>query len=171
MGMYTGIRCKIIINEEFSPVIKTMMESDLRWDDLYEEFPQYEFLKQFGEGYRASFIPYGVLSYMPDEWETQPRKKDGSYDFDNFRATDDFERKFDPELRLWSFQCSLKNYDSDIQRFFEIVLPMITEKVIHLEYYYEEWTRSIFYELVDGEIVRSEKEGILYGYEEEESWY
>lgn len=154
MGMYTGIRCKIIINEEFAPVINTMMTEGLDWNDLSVEYPQYDFLNEFGDGYRASFIPYGVLSYMPDEWDT-----------------DDFERRFDPQTRLWSFRCSLKNYESDIERFFKVVLPKITERVVHLEYYYEEWTRSVFYELVNGEIIRSEREGILYGLEDEpDNW-
>ncbi|MEH7116158.1 hypothetical protein V7128_01865 [Neobacillus vireti] len=166
MGMYTGIRFKGIIKEEFAPVINIMMEERLYWDDLYNLFPQYDFLGQFSEVDRSTFIPYGSLSYMPDEWENIPRTENGSYDYANATDTDGFERKFDTETRQWSFQCSLKNYESTIQRFFEIVLPEITEKILHLEYYYEESIRSTFYDLVDGKVVKSDREGIKYQLDE-----
>lgn len=161
MGMYTGLRCKVIIKPEFRPLIKKMMDERLDWEDIAGD---YSFIKEFSTGFRADFIPYGGLSYMPDEWETNPN------DWKNSEATDGFERQFDGNTGYWAFQCSLKNYENDIERFFELILENIAEKVIHLEYYYEEWTRSVFYELVDGKITRSEREGIKYGYEDDHDY-
>lgn len=150
MGMYTGLRCKIKVNEKFAPIINEMMEEGLEWLELHGYHPEHEFLKEFGTGFRPDFIPYGSISYMPDEWE----------------ESTEFNRNFDLDTRIWTFQCSLKNYEKDIQRFFEIVLPRITEEVFHLEYFYEEAIYSTFYDLVDGKIVQSEREGIKYGYDE-----
>lgn len=163
MGMYTGIRFKGIIKEEYTEVIETMMGEGLNWEELYVRYPQYEFLNEFGKISRSHFIPYGSLAYMPETWE--------SGEYPNEIPTDGFDTKFDNNARVWSFQCSLKNYEDEIGLFFKIVLPVITEEIIHLEYYYEEWNRSRFYELKNGEIVESDREGILYGYEEEDYYW
>jgi hypothetical protein len=47
--------------------------------------------------------------------------------------------------------------------FFNNVLSEIVEKVITLEYYYEEWLKSVFYDLVDGKIIKSSNGGVKYG--------
>lgn len=161
MGMYTGLRFKAVIKHEFSQMIKTMMEECLDWLELYEIYPQYSFLKEFGEYSRSSFIPYGMLSYMPDEWETDEK------DWKLRKPTDGFDKNYNELLRLWSFQCSLKNYNSNIEQFFKIIVPQIVETSLHIEYYYEEWARSTFFELKNGEVIQSDREGTLYGYEEE----
>lgn len=162
MGMYTGIRCKVIIKPEYRDEFEFLNSPDIQYE--WEE-SNLDFLKEYGKYSRATFIPRGSLSYMPDSWEIVPKKENGDYDWFRAEATDGFDRSFDKETGLWSFQCSLKNYDNTIEHFFENILPEITEEIIHLEYYYEEWARSKFYELLDGKIVKSSKEGILYGYE------
>ncbi|MGG4336861.1 hypothetical protein ABEW13_04335 [Bacillus subtilis] len=148
MGMYTGLRFKGIIKKEFAELIRKLMYEGLTWFDLSACYPQYDFLHTFSEIPRADFIPCGVLSYMPTSWEED--------------SSDGFDRRFDQDSRLWSFQCSLKNYNEEIEKFFQIIVPEIVEKSIHIEYYYEEMTRSIFYELKDGKVVESDREGIFY---------
>lgn len=93
---------------------------------------------------------------MPDEWETDDK------DWKARTPTDGFDTKFDEDAAIWSFQCSLKNYEGEIESFFEIVVPEIVDSVIHMEYYYEEWSRSTFYELFDDKVVESGREGIQY---------
>lgn len=161
MGMYTGLRFKAVVKPEFTQMIERMMEERLDWDDLFVLYPQHLFLKEFSKFSRSSFIPYGSLAYMPDSWETDEK------DWKLRNPTDGFDKKYDKLLRVWSFQCSLKNYESEIQAFFELIVPNIIETLLHVEYYYEEWSRSKFYELIDGKVIESDREGILYGYEEE----
>lgn len=140
MGMYTGIRVKAFVKEEYREMIQAIHDG-ADWADFVDQFP---FLSKYASLDRAEFIPRGVLCYMPSEWEEG--------DFPNERATDSFERKIDMETGYWTFQCSLKNYEHEIQCFFEEVLPKIIEKAEHIEYYYEEWDKSQLYGLVDGKI-------------------
>lgn len=149
MGMYTGLRIKAIIKEEFRQMISEI-NNGADWGDYVKQFP---FLKDYSEQSRAEFIPRGGLSYMPDEWE--------SGTFPNYTDTDGFERNIDTNTGHWTFQCSVST-GNVIKQFFEEVLPKITESAEHIEYYYEEWSRSTFYELVDGKIIESSREGIQY---------
>ena len=52
----------------------------------------------------------------------------------------------------WTFQCSLKNYEGEIEQFFSDVLVNIISDSEHIEYFYEEWDESKYYEFVDGTI-------------------
>ncbi|KZE65034.1 hypothetical protein AV545_03690 [Paenibacillus jamilae] len=166
MGMYTGLRCKVYIKEEYREELQRLHEEGYEWGTS-----DFDFMRRFGRFGRASFIPCGSLSYMPDEWEDIPKKDDGSLDYWNGKATDGFERGFSFETGYWTFQCSLKNYESEIEAFFEEVLPRIADSIEHLEYYYEEWSNSIFYELKDGKIVQGDREVIKYGYDyTDEKW-
>lgn len=161
MGMYTGLRCKVIIKPKYRDELHLLHnEFEYEWDKS-----NFEFLKDFHKFDRSHMIPYGALSYMPDDWEDAPLKEDGSNDWFNATATDGFERNFNSETGLWTFQCSLKN-GSTIRFFIENVLSELSEEVIHIEYYYEEWARSVFYDMIDGKIVQSNRAGILYGYED-----
>ena len=157
MGMYTGVRAKLVIKDEFVPMIQLMMEESLDWHEIQEKMDVPEEIKQYADCSRSSFIPRGALAYMPDEWEQEP--------YDEYHSgvpTDGFDRKFDPETKVWSFQCSLKNYDDTIEEFFKLVVPLITKEIIHLEEYYEKWETSVLYELKDGKVEESEKPGIRY---------
>jgi hypothetical protein len=162
MGMYTGLRFKAVVKPEFIQMIEKMMEERLDWEELFNLYPQRQFLKEFSKYPRSRFIPYGSLSYMPRSWETNES------DWKLRTPTDGFETEYNKLLRVWSFQCSLKNYESEIEAFLNLIVPNIIETSLHIEYYYEEWARSKFYEIVDGKVKESDREGILYGYEEED---
>ncbi|MCY9737510.1 hypothetical protein M5X17_27795 [Paenibacillus alvei] len=157
MGMYTGLRCKVIIKPEYKEEFELMHSINYEWDES-----NLDFLREYGQYSRATFIPRGSLSYMPDSWEVVPLDANGRRQCMYGTPTDGFDRTFDKDTGLWSFQCSLKNYDSTIEYFFDNVLCKVTEQVIHLEYYYEEAYRSTFYDLVDGRIVVSDRVGVLY---------
>ncbi|MBD8839428.1 hypothetical protein IFU39_16570 [Paenibacillus sp. CFBP 13594] len=90
------------------------------------------------------------------------KKENGDRDWLNSVPTDGFHRDFNKETGLWTFQCSLKNYESTIEYFLENVLSKVVETIIHLEYYYEEWDQSIMFEFIEGQISKSTKEGIKY---------
>lgn len=157
MGMYTGIRFKGYVKPEFREEFEDIAING-EWRDSNNSI-----LASFGDFDRSSFIPCGSLSYMPDEWE----EYDDSYKiysrewFDSARDTDGFNRTWDKETGYWTFQCSLKNYESEIEAWFEIV-PHFIEKVEHLEYFYEEWEFSSKYELIDNELVCTNPEFIQY---------
>jgi hypothetical protein len=105
---------------------------------------------------------------MPKEWETILLDVNGDkvIEFDKYYmqvATDGFERSYNEETGYWAFQCSLKNYGCEIEQFFEL-LPYFIESIEHLEYFYEEDDYSQRFELVNGEVVRTNVEFIKYGY-------
>lgn len=122
MGMYTGLRAKLSIKEEFWPVIEELMKFDAaesEWGRVAEMFPQYPFLAEWAGAGRCDFIPFGALCYMP--WEdTDP----------------EWQRSF--KDGLWVFQCSVKNYEDEIEFFVETVLPHIVEACYELYSLYEE---------------------------------
>jgi len=151
MGEYTGLRCKVIIKPEYREEFAFLDSKEIQYEWLKSNL---NFLRKYGEYPRSTAIPCGSLSYMPKEWVDESGKD-----------TDGFDRDFDKKTGLWTFQCSLTNYKQTIQYFFEQVLCKVAEEVIHLEYYFNDSIRSVFYELVDEKIVESGKEGIKYGYE------
>lgn len=126
MGMYTGLRMKCIVKENFRKNFKDIA--------LYGEWNKSDdtVFNNFGKVSRACFIPCGVLAYMPDDWE----------------STDEILTEYDEKSGIWTFQCSLKNYDSTIQLFFDIV-PYFVEHVEMCEYFYEESNYSSSYQLID----------------------
>ncbi|OMD76835.1 hypothetical protein [Paenibacillus odorifer] len=136
MGEYTGLRCKLKIKDEFVPLIESMVKDRLDWGDLNTE---HLFIKDFAEYNRSSFIPYGMLSYMPDEWE--------EVDHADWNTT--FVDK------VWTFQCSLKNYEDTIEKFFTDVLPEITEVSLHIETYYNGSGYAYLHKLEDGSVVET----------------
>lgn len=136
MGMYTGLRLRAIVKPEYRTMVNGVMDQadEARdWFDFIEEFP---FMEQFSSLGRNMFIPFGGLSYMPDEW-----------DDDNYVAAGVFRRQFNEETGFWAFNCSLKNYDSEIQVFLETVANVILESSEHIEVLYEEWERGELYEV------------------------
>lgn len=150
MGMYTGIRFKGFVKPELRKAMETIA-MDGSWDESdISEF------KEFGHIGRSSFIPCGSLAYMPDEWEAEPYDKYGCG-----TPTDGFERTYDEETGYWAFQCSLKNYESEIESFFDLI-PFFIEKIEHLEYFYEEWDYSTKYELINGKVICTDEKFIKY---------
>ena len=157
MGMYTGLRFKGIVKEEFRNEFE-----DIALEGNWEESNN-DVFRQFGSVSRANFIPCGALAYMPDKWEEAP--------FDKYyigTPTDGFERTYDKNSGRWTFQCSLKNYNSTIESFFDIV-PYFIEEIEHAEVFYEEWSHSIKLELVNGEMVITDKKFIEYN--KYSDWY
>ena len=150
MGMYTGLRFKGIVKEEFRNGFEC-----IALNGEWEEFDD-EVFKDFADFSRSRFIPLGILSYMPDEWETEP------YDeYLNGTPTDGFDRAYDKSSGRWTFQCSLKNYNGTIEEFFNIV-PYFIEEVEHAEVLHEEWRYSEKYELIDGMMVMTNDKFVDY---------
>lgn len=147
MGMYTGIRFKGYVKPKFRQDFKEIaLNGD--WKNHHDKI-----LRGFGELDRSNFIPCGSLSYMPDEWQSYNEnfKKYSSEWFESAKDTNGFDRKWNGETGYWTFQCSLKNYEGEIEEWFKIV-PYFIERIEHLEYFYEEWDYSKQYDLVDGEV-------------------
>ena len=121
MGMYTGLRARLIIKEEFWPVINMLMdeEANAKWDGVAVAFPQYPFLAEWADVGRSDFIPFGALEYMP--WAAKDP---------------DWQRSF--KDGSWVFQCSLKNYEGEIEFFVATVLSRITHARVELYSLYEE---------------------------------
>ncbi len=158
MGMYTGIRFKGYVKPEFRTKFEDIALSGEWEDSEIEEF------REFGKGFnRASFIPCGSLSYMPDEWESYNDKFQKYSDewWRSVRDTDGFERTYNKDTGYWTFQCSLKNYEDEIENWFELV-PLFIERINHLEYFYEEWEYSDKYDLLNGEVICVDREFIKY---------
>jgi hypothetical protein len=120
---------------------------------------------------------------MPDKWEKDYINPEGNkepeFSSDKDKPieevkyykqvdTDGFKRTYNEETGYWTFQCSLKNYESEIEIFFKL-LPYFIESIDHLEYFYEEDTWSQKYELVNGKVVETSDKFVLYGYEDENS--
>ncbi|MEC1429113.1 hypothetical protein P9D51_24020 [Bacillus sonorensis] len=135
MGMYTGLRCKVIIKPEFREEFQFLSERQFEWSDS-----NIDFLKEFGDYSRSTFIPNGALSYMPDNWSQED-------ELGNEIPTDGFDRRFEKDTGLWTFQCSLKDYDDTIAEFLNKVLIKVVEEVVHLEEFYEEWETGRHYVL------------------------
>lgn len=142
MGMYTGIRFSGIVKPEFREGFE-----DIALGGDWENSP-HEILRRFDQVDRASFIPNGVLCYMP--W------KDDCPIYGT--------PKWNEETGEWKFQCSLKNYSCTIEEFFELI-PYFIESIEHLEYFYEEDTYSQQYDLVNGEVIRINTKCNQYGEE------
>ena len=146
MGMYTGLRFKGTVKEEFRNEFE-----DIALEGNWEESNN-DVFKQFGSVSRAMFIPCGALAYMPDEWADE----------------DGFDRTYDKNSGRWTFQCSLKNYNYTIEEFMKIV-PYFIEEVEHAEVFYEEWSHSVRLELGGGEMVMTDNKFIEYN--KYSDWY
>ncbi len=121
MGMYTGLRAKLSIKEEFWPVIDMVMNrrEGIFWEDVAKAFPQYPFIAEWADVGRCDFIPFGALAYMP--WDDDDPE---------------WQRSF--KAGLWVFQCSLKNYEGEIECFVNTVLSPIVHATYELYSLYEE---------------------------------
>lgn len=146
MGMYTGLRFKGIVHKDYYELFDEVVNKGTCWDELIDKFP---FIEPYANEGRANMIPHGSLSYMPDDWE----EKDGTqneYGHDNYVPTNNFDTQFNTSTGYLAFQCSLKNYQGEIEKFFEHILPIVLEESHHIEYFYEEWDCSDMYVLEKG---------------------
>ena len=169
MGMYTGLRFKGVVKKELRCGFK-----DIALKGDWELHADIKF-KSFGQEFdRAGFIPCGALAYMPDEWEKDYINDQGEREIEFATyykqvATDGFDRYYNEETGEWVFQCSLKNYESEIENFL-LLLPYFIESIEHCEYFYEEDIWSQKYELIDGKVKETSDKFIQYGYEEDEGY-
>ena len=129
MGMYTGLRFKGVVKEEFRDNFEPIAMEGC-WDESRDKM----FL-DFSCDSRSSFVPCGGLCYMPDAWVEEEKTE--------------FARSYDKETGRWVFSCSLKNYEDTIKDFLHLV-PYFVENVEYCEVFYEEWKWSHKYELVNG---------------------
>ena len=143
MGMYTNLRFKGIIKKEFIEEIQTVM-NESEWIKC-----KHATLLEFSKFSRSDFIPFGSLPYAPSCWEGEPYDEKKPW---FCPATDGFETNFDIETGYWSFQCSLKNYENEIEFFINNVVPLVCEEVIHCEKLYEEDAVSEMFTIENGEI-------------------
>lgn len=140
MGMYTGLRCKVIIKEEYrNSILKLVNEKNISWSDLKEDV-----FKKFNDISRSSSILFGDLSSMPDSWVFNESK-------------DGFDLKFNLETGLWTFQCSLKDYDNTIEYFITNVLTEICDFSYHIESIYELEEKSTMFEIKNGNLKELDK--------------
>jgi hypothetical protein len=135
MGMYTGLRCKVIIKPEFRKDFQMLSENLYKWNSS-----NVDFIKEFSEVERNNFIPLGSVNSMPGSWEKAPYDKYGSG-----VPEDGFDRNFDANTGLWTFQCSLKNYEDTIEKFIEKVLKNVVQEIIHLEQLHQDSEYSLHY--------------------------
>lgn len=112
MGMYTGLRGVVILKSN-SLVTDELIASNFIWKDVKWSS---EAMDQWIEVGRCNFIPNGAVCYMPSEWGEHSNQVEG---------------------KRWSFTCSLKNYEGEIQQFINTVLPEIADDWA-LESLYEE---------------------------------
>ena len=98
MGNYTGLRGNIKLKDEYIHHVKEMIENvDFNWSYFLPDR-----CNKFTYDSRSSFIPFGIICYIPWEETTVRVEKDTLY-----------------------FACSLKNYNDTIYNFINYVLPEI----------------------------------------------
>lgn len=158
MGPYTGIRFKGFIKPKFKKGFEIIAING-EWEKHVDPI-----IKSFGNIGESCFIPNGSLSYMPKSWETKPDSSVEIYSkewFESMKPTDGFETSYDEKTGYWTFQCSLKNHEDEIESFFEI-LPHFVESIEHLECFCEDWKYSKKYELKNDKIVKINDKFIKY---------
>ncbi|ANH50633.1 hypothetical protein SALINJAH_182 [Bacillus phage SalinJah] len=128
MGMYTGLRAKIVVKEEYEELAE-FISCGGDWDEIADIYP---FVEDIANKSRGDQVPHWSVSYMPDEW--------GEYNVNNFNS----------DTREWEMIFSIKNYDGEIQCFMHTVLTVIAEKVIYMYEHYEEWDIEKQYTIEDG---------------------
>lgn len=123
--MYTGLRACIKIKPEFRQDIKKLHD-DNGWENT--NIPNIDKWMNFD---RRGFIPFGALTCMPDDFGDPFEDRRDEY------GSVSGGTKFDGEW--WTFSCSLKNYEGEIQFFIENVLKHIVEEVDYCESLYEDY--------------------------------
>jgi hypothetical protein len=104
MGFYTSVSCEALLTSLGVSIVK-LIHGDLEhsyWKAASEAYPQYEFLKTWSQFDRCDFIPFGTQCVIG-----APSQRSELID------------------NVWKFDCSLKNYNSEIENFEKYVLPMM----------------------------------------------
>lgn len=126
MEMYTGLRAKVIIKEEYGKYLEELVDNeyDYRRSSL-------ELFRNYSKVPRSFLIPIGSVEMDFDKWKEVCNPS------------------YNRETREWEFVCALKNDEQTIQYFFKNVLSVIVEEIIYLETWYEEDLESKKYTLDD----------------------
>ena len=105
MGMYTGLRGTVELKQNVAEALTSYWYDDNGrysvWQYIGAKTGCAETLA-FSQDYRSSFIPHGVVCYMPDDWAHECELVGNTL----------------------TICCSLKNYDNTIGKFLEL-LPSI----------------------------------------------
>ena len=121
MGMYTGLR----FEAKLKPFVADAIELVLSEQNLYSLWDPLAGIISIDQKWldvgRKDFIPFGSMSYMPDDWVHRN---------DIYR----FSQK-------WFVCCSLKNYEGEIESFLDLVLPFLIDEPCDVEVLYEEWPK------------------------------
>ena len=131
MGMYTGMRCKARIKPEYHALVREFMAICRvynKTEDARAAFKQmvhdYPFLSDLAACDRGTYILSWMTAYGYDgnseEWE---------------EGDPDWELSF--EGGLLRFQCSIKNYGNEYEKWAK-VLDEIASEIITLQKWYEE---------------------------------
>ena len=126
--MYTGLRAKVIIKEEYSKYLEELVDN--KYDYAVNSL---ELFRNYSKVPRSFLIPTSSDSV--------------EIDFDKWEEVCD--PSYNRETREWEFVCALKNDEQTIQYFFKDVLSIIVEEIIYLETWYEEDLESKKYTLGD----------------------
>lgn len=127
MGMYTGLRAKVVVKPQYRRAIGLLHEDDdllKAWEAPAKILP--EWAKTWLNYGRSCFIPFGGLAYMPDDFDKRNVDKE------------DGRSSYDEVTGVWEFACSLKNYESEIEYFVPNVLFNLAESVEYCESLYEQ---------------------------------
>ena len=159
MGMYTGLRCRVVVKEKYRGLIEYLMSEEIHihrealvkrspWA-LVAERAKSEGLKisqSLFEG-ATSLIPFGDDSiFWACRWDSC-----------------DWQREFVKDSGHWQFQCALKNYASEIETFINLLLSEFAESFVCVySQYCEDHAESgemivTHYELGEGGIVHQSR--------------
>lgn len=126
MEMYTGLRVKVIIKEEYGKYLEELV------DNKYDyKMSSLDLFRNYSKLSRSFLIPNSSAKIDFDKWK------------------DVCNPSYDRERREWEFVCALKNDEQIIQYFFKNILSVIVEEIIYLETWYEEDLESEKYTLDD----------------------
>lgn len=120
MGMYTGLVFEAKIREEYQWILEELF-SGHNWEEINHPLAQ-----KWGAKMRSGHIPFGGSAYL-DDWSA-----DKLYEISGTQQST-------YEDGILYCQCSLKNYDQEIEFFLEQILPHLIEEQVTAYYKYEEW--------------------------------
>lgn len=129
MGMYTGLRFEAKLTPLAAKAITLLntthydTEGVEPWDEVAALYPEFD-LKEWCKVERKNLFPFGRVLYMPDNWEE--------------------ESKSIIKGLWWEVNCSLKNYEEEIEEFLSSVLPQLISEECEVETCYEEDNYSNF---------------------------
>lgn len=111
MGMYTGLRGRVKLKSQ--EVVNALIDCNFNWKCVGDILKN-EIIKEYSGFSRCCMIPLGSICYIP--WDKENTIENG----------------------IWTFSCSLKNYEGTIEKFIGNVPPEIAV-AWDLESLYEEF--------------------------------